>query len=167
MQQPNAVNAAYWIQKLALQPHPEGGFYREVFRSSREVSTPLGSRSGGTSIYFLLTANSFSALHRIAFDESWYFHAGADIEIVQLNVDGEVFIHRLGMSPASANLQAHIEGGAWFGARLAQPAGPNDFALVGCGVAPGFDFRDFEMGDRNELLRDFPQHQSLIEEMTR
>lgn len=167
MQPANTEASEFWIRKLALQPHPEGGFYREVFRSEREVSTAIGKRSGSTSIYFLLTANSFSALHRIAFDESWYFHTGSDIEIVQLDGSGALEIHRLGMSARASGWQAHIEGGAWFGARLAEPTGPDDYALVGCAVAPGFDFRDFEMGDRNELLRTFPQHRQIIEEMTR
>lgn len=167
MHNANAESPDFWVQKLRLQPHPEGGFYREVFRAEREVSTSYGARSASTSIYFLLAANSFSALHRIAFDESWYFHAGVDVEIVQLDVSGSLVRYRLGMSAESEGLQAHIPGGVWFGARLVKPLGPTDFALVGCAVAPGFDFRDFELGERAALLHTFPQHRALIEEMTR
>lgn len=156
-----------WIDRLLLEPHPEGGYFREVFRSVEEMSTSRGPRAASTSIYFLLTASSFSALHRIAFGETWYFHAGSDLEVVQLGPDEELVVHRLGFSPAAAHLQTHIPGGCWFGARLAAPHGPNDYALVGCSVAPGFDFRDFEMGSRAELLSSYPSHRDWIEALTR
>lgn len=158
--------AADWIKQLGLQRHPEGGWYRELFRSSLLFPATVlpreyqGDRPAYTSIYYLLEAGDFSAWHRIVSDEVWYFHAGDPLEVISMSEAGEVNIHRLG----DDILQCCIPGGHWFGAR---PAAGAAFALVGCLVAPGFDFADFVMGDRETLLQRFPAQAALIASLSR
>ena len=150
------MTAAELARDLSLVPHPEGGFYRETYRSPLMVPTPRGPRAASTAILFLLTAESFSALHRIASDELWHFHAGDTLEIVRLGAPSILL--------GGGRPQAMVPAGEWFGARLA-PGGA--WALCGCTVAPGFDFADFEMGERAALTRNFPSEAALIAEMTR
>jgi uncharacterized protein len=148
------------VRRLALVPHPEGGFYRETYRATTLVDTPRGPRAASTAIYFLVTPGSFSALHRIASDEVWHFYAGDPLDVVSIDPHGVRHDVRLGADVP----QAVVPAGAWFGSRLA-PGGR--FALVGCTVAPGFDFADFELGERAALLAAFPAHASLVHELTR
>jgi predicted cupin superfamily sugar epimerase len=154
------VTAEELVRALDLLPHPEGGFYRETYRATTLVTTPRGPRAASTAIYFLVTAGSFSALHRIASDELWHFYRGDPLEIVSLDADGERHDVRLD----AGRPQAVVPAGRWFGSRLA-PGGR--FALVGCTVSPGFDFADFELGTRAELLASFPHHAALVGELTR
>ena len=163
--------AEYWIRAAGLKPHPEGGWYRETYRSSETVPAAGlpprfgGARSLSTAILFLLEGQTFSALHRIKADEVWHFHAGGILRISILESDGAAREIRLGVDPAGgAAVQAVVPAGTWFGARLERP---DAYALVGCTVAPGFDFTDFEMGDRAALTNQFPGHRAMIEEMTR
>lgn len=161
----------YWIEKLGLVPHPEGGWFRETYRSSETIPvTGLPERFGGqrsfsTAIYFLLERGQFSALHRIKSDELWFFHLGGPMSIHCIADDGQHHVTRLGSSPdRSESLQLMVPAGSWFGA---QPLGPGPFSLVSCTVAPGFDFSDFEMGDRDALVKMFSSHREIIERLTR
>jgi hypothetical protein len=162
-----AATAAEWIARLDLRPHPEGGHYRETYRSA-EMLTHLpprftGPRAMATSIWFLLEAPAVSALHRIKSDEIWHFHAGATLLISEIAADGTLTEHRLGLGARDAP-QAVIHAGHWFGAHL---AAPRAWTLAGCTVAPGFDFTDFELADRTTLITQYPTHRILIEKLTR
>ena len=154
------------IDRLGLTPHPEGGFYRETYRApdSVQVSGFAGSRSVSTAIYYLLAAGDRSMLHRIKSDEVWHFYAGDPLLIVSLSPDGGLTEFRLGNNVARGETPQHIvPAGHWFGAC---PAEGSAFALVGCTVAPGFDFADFEMGSRAALTAEFPQHVDWIRRLT-
>lgn len=164
--------AAYWIERLRLSRHPEGGYYRETYRSSETVSAAAlpsrfgaGERSISTAIYFLLDGNDFSAFHRLKSDELWHFHAGSTLTVHIIGADGSYQVQRLGNGNGEGEeFQAAISAGSWFAAELERK---DSFALVGCTVAPGFDFSDFEMADRDTLIRVFPGHRRIIERLTR
>ncbi|MBM4357900.1 MAG: cupin domain-containing protein [Deltaproteobacteria bacterium] len=156
------------VRALALAPHPEGGFYRETYRATREVVVDGKVRSASTAILFLLGAADISALHRIASDEVWHFHAGDELEVVVLDERGGVERHRLGSDPSTgAVFQCVVPAGRWFGARLRAPSRTDAHALVGCTVAPGFAFEDFELASRAALLEAHPEHAELILALTR
>jgi predicted cupin superfamily sugar epimerase len=153
------------IRALDLAPHPEGGFYRETYRAKETVSTPRGPRAASTAILFLVVRGSFSALHRIASDEVWHFHLGAPLRIVCLREDGSRGDHLLGLDLGRGERpQAVVPAGTVFGARI---EGDGDFALVSCTVAPGFDFADFELGERPSLAARFPDHVEIVRALTR
>ncbi len=160
------------IELLGLRPHPrEGGYYRETYRSAvpfvsaEGPVTPPGIRSSATDIYYLLRAGSKSLLHRIKSDELWHFYLGGPITIVELHPDGTVDEVVLGSSLRSGQRLKHVvRAGTWFGAYTEHDTG---FALVGCTVvAPGFDFHDFEVGDRHQLSALYPQASTLVEKLT-
>lgn len=159
------------IQNLELQKHPEGGYYKENYRSDRNIyyqsenlDFPNG-RSFGTAIYFLLKENEFSAFHRIKSDEIWHFYEGFPLEIISIDVDGNLERQILGNNLKNGeSFQATVKGGKWFASRLLKA---ETYALVGCTVAPGFDFQDFEMADRKHLIELFPQHEEIIKELSR
>ena len=162
--------AEYWIGQLRLRKHPEGGYYRETYRAAETIPRAglpprfPGARSFSTAICFLLEAPEFSAFHRIKSDEMWHFYQGAALLIHAIHRDGACSTLRLGNSAeAGDSLQAVVPAGCWFAAELAAPA---TCALVGCTVSPGFDFADFELADRAELSRLYPQHQQLIARLT-
>lgn len=154
------------VGALGLAPHPEGGFYAETYRAQDRVHPPRGPRSASTAIYFLLTADSFSAFHRIQSDEVWHFYAGDALEIVCLDPTTSLRADlRLGLDVAGGERPQHVvPAGHWFGSRVV--AGGR-FALVGCTVAPGFDFADFELAGRSALASAFPDHATVIGELTR
>ena len=163
--------AADLIRTLELARHPEGGWYRETYRAAAKVPVnPVAGRPGGerhisTAIYFLLERGDISALHRIGSDELWHFYAGAPLAIHFFTSEGEHGTLRLGQNIwAGEVFQAMVPAGCWFGAEI-QGAGP--YSLVGCTVAPGFDFVDFELGERAELLRRYPGHGDIINRLTR
>jgi uncharacterized protein len=154
----------YWIEKLNLQPHPEGGYFREVYRSDEIIfkeNLPeryTGDRSFSTSIYFLLERGEVSAFHRIKSDETWYFHDGDSLEIYSLDKSGSLRRKILGLDIENGDLpQLTIKRGSWFAAQTTR-----DFTLVGCNVSPGFDFADFEMGGYAKLVKLFPQHEEIL-----
>lgn len=149
------AEAQAWIHRLSLAPHPEGGWYRETYKSDILVETARGPRPAGTVIYFLLAGDNVSHLHRLAADEIWHFYAGGPLTLHLLAADGP---RSLNLGPAA--LQAVVPAHTWFGAWL-NPG--TAYALVGCTMAPGFDFDDFELGAKAELLRRFPQQRDLIE----
>jgi predicted cupin superfamily sugar epimerase len=157
------LTAEQLILKYALKPHPEGGWYREVYRSSRSVGTPAGypgERSPLTVIYFLLAAGDFSAFHRVRSEEAWVHLAGAPLELVVL--EEEALVHLLGRPGETEEPLAVVPPEALQAARTL-----GDFTLVSCLVAPGFDFADFEIPSREDLLRRYPRHEALIRRFTR
>jgi predicted cupin superfamily sugar epimerase len=164
-------SADYWIDHLRLAPHPEGGHFRETYRAAERIAgAHLPDRYGGprvhsTAIYFLLRAGEVSALHRIKSDEIWHFYAGGALVVFMVDPDGARRDITLGPDPDDGHaLQATVPAGDWFGAMLG-PGAP--YALVGCTVAPGFEFADFDLADRRALVARYPQHASLIERLTR
>jgi uncharacterized protein len=164
-------NAAYWIDRLQLNTHAEGGYYKEVYRSPITIvqeNLPAGfhgPRNISTSIYFLLNGNQFSAFHRIASDELWHFYAGDCLVIYEIESDGKLNQHLLGSNPDRGEVfQTAIKAGNWF---ASIPESGSDYSLVGCTVSPGFDFADFELASGVALEARFPQHKMLINSMTR
>jgi predicted cupin superfamily sugar epimerase len=152
------------IAQLSLERHPEGGWYRQTYRSSDTVNTARGPRAASTAIYFLLQGNDFSAMHRIASDEVWHFYLGSPLKVEAITSGGTVESFTLGANLAAGEvLQAYVPAGCWFGASLPEQG----WALVGCTVAPGFEFADFEMGDRNQLLHMFPYCEDVVLRLTR
>ncbi len=163
-------DAVYWIGHLGLQPHPEGGHFKEIYRSPVTIpGTALagydGPRNLGTSIYFLLRDDEVSALHRIKQDELWHFYAGSALTVHVIDPTGCYAPIRMGAEPeAGQRLQALVPGGSLFGASV---DGGQGYALVGCTCIPGFDFADFEMPARAELLERYPRHREIIVRLTR
>lgn len=166
-----AKSAQYWIDRLNLIPHPEGGHYCETYRSKLSIAKEAlppefpGVRLVSTAIYFLLEGDNFSAFHRLRSDELWYFHTGSTITVHVIDPDGSYSeIHLGGNVEAGEVFQAVVKANCWFASRVRDP---HSFALAGCTVSPGFDFADFELGKRTELLKLYPQHRKLIEQLTR
>ncbi|MDK2970550.1 MAG: uncharacterized protein PWP23_305 [Candidatus Sumerlaeota bacterium] len=153
-------------QRLNLEPHPEGGWYRETFRSPLSVEHPHGGeRAASTAIYFLLGAADFSALHRVRSDEVWHWYAGGPLQLHQIDDAGVASVINLGPDLTKCQVpQAVVPAGVWQGAR---PAPGARWVLCGCTVAPGFDFADFEMPGRAHLLGLYPGLKTLITELTR
>lgn len=159
------------IQELGLLPHPEGGYFKEEYRSSiilEENSLPShysGQRSCSTAIYFMLVEEDFSAFHRLRSDEIWHFYSGTPVLIHVISNEGEMQTIQLGPDFQKGQLfQFAIPAGVWFAAELADKA---SFCLIGCTVSPGFDFKDFELGSKDYLLEKFPQHRKIITRLTR
>jgi predicted cupin superfamily sugar epimerase len=171
-----ATEAQHWIDRLNLEPHPEGGFYRQTYRASLILPHSAlpghnGDRAASTAIYFLLAGDQFSAFHRLRSDEVWHFYAGSALVVHVIEPGGNYRQLLLGSNAASLEqlqdidqFQAVVPAGCWFGSSLRQPA---TYALAGCTVAPGFDFADFEMAKREELIAQYPQHGAIIEHLTR
>jgi predicted cupin superfamily sugar epimerase len=152
------------VTALGLSPHPEGGFYRETFRAPLAIDAPQGARAASTAIYFLLPAGSFSALHRVRSDEAWHHYDGDPVELHTLHEDGEHRVVYLGRDLVRGERpQVVVPAGVW---QAAVPVGSR-FALCGCTVAPGFDFNDFEMPSRAELIERFPALTALVNQLTR
>lgn len=150
------------IADLRLLPHPEGGYYRETYRSQRAVETPNADRRGAlTNIYFLLTGETFSAWHRIDADETWHFYRGTGLVIPAIDDGGR--LNEIALGP-DGPWQTTIPAGTYFAAYVPDSSG---YALVGCSVAPGFDFAGFELPAREELAARYPQHAEIIARLTR
>jgi len=174
------MKAAELVSALGLQPHPEGGYFRETYRAGETIAGAAlprrfgGERSISTAIHFLLEAGQRSRLHRIKADEVWHFYTGDPLIVVEIDGTGRLKTTQLGGDFASGAVYQHVvPAGAWFGATLAEggrfaPTGiaQAGFALVGCTVAPGFDFADFELADRAALLAEYPAHQDWIHRLT-
>ncbi|MFM0380608.1 cupin domain-containing protein [Paraburkholderia strydomiana] len=155
------------IHRFDLKPHPEGGFFSETYRSAEHVSRAGGSaetRSASTVIYYLLCDGAHSAWHRIKSDEVWHFYAGEPLHVHVLDESGALVTHRLGnaLTHRGTVFQAVVPAGLWFAAECADPAA---FALVGCTVAPGFEFSEFELADVDALKAQYPQHAAHIERL--
>ncbi|WP_343305866.1 cupin domain-containing protein [Chitinophaga niabensis] len=159
------TTAAYWRETLQLTQHVEGGSFRETYRAPLVLQQPAGPRAASTGIYFLLEDGEFSAFHRIASDEMWHFYDGVTLHIYEIKPNGTLHVHRLGRDITQGEqLQLVIPAGSWFASSVEETGG---FALVGCTVAPGFDFADFELAERAALSQLFPQHAGLIGLLTR
>lgn len=167
----NGSSAETLIRKLDLQRHPEGGWYRETYRATEMIPASalpnrfIGARSFCTAICFLLQKGDVSAFHRIKSDELWHFYSGAGLTVHVFSRQGEYRVLKLGSDLAAGeSFQAVVPAGCWFGAEI---SGEGEFSLVGCTVAPGFDFADFEMANRESLMQQFPMHGELIWRLTR
>ncbi|MDE1183281.1 cupin domain-containing protein [Paraburkholderia sp.] len=162
-----AATQAALIRELDLVPHPEGGFYRETYRSAARVTreadadTADATRSASTAIYYMLCDGAHSAWHRIRSDEVWHFYAGDPLDVHMIDDAGVLTTHRLGnpLTQAGTVFQAVVPAGFWFAAECRDATG---FALVGCTVAPGFEFSEFEMADVSALRDAYPAHATLI-----
>lgn len=150
------------VRALGLQPHPEGGYYKETYRAPARVDTPRGVRAAGTAIYYLLPRGTFAAWHRVTSDEVWHFYDGASLTLYLLGEGGlETVV--LGRDVARGERpQVVVPAGVL---QAAVPRG--DYTLTGCTVAPGFDFADWEMPPREELLARYPEHAELMRQLTR
>lgn len=164
------TGAKYYIEKLELVPHPEGGFFKEVYRADETITKESlperydGNRAYSTSIYFLLEGEQVSCLHRLKSDEVWNFYDGSSAKIYIIKPDGELEIKKIGNRlNEDESFQVVIKKNCWFGAELEDKS---SFILTGCFVSPGFDFSDFEMGERGTLIKLYPQHSEFIKRLT-
>lgn len=158
------------IKELGLIPHPEGGYYKSTYRSKGEInknslhSDYNGNRNYSTCIYFLLTSETFSAFHKIKQDEIWHFYDGSPIVLHTISEIGKHSEFIIGRNLAEGQTpQLIVPGNNWFAAKITNK---DDYALVGCTVSPGFNFDDFILPKRTELILKFPQHKKLITEFT-
>jgi uncharacterized protein len=165
------ITAEELITLLSLTPHPEGGYYRETYRSMETIPDTVlpnrykRDRTYGTAIYFLLTPDTFSALHRLKTDEVYHFYLGDPVEMLQLLPDGSGKVIKLGNEIKSGmHLQVAVSRGMWQGSRLIRGG---EYALLGATVSPGFEFIDFEKGQRDKLLQTYPSFRDLIVALTR
>jgi predicted cupin superfamily sugar epimerase len=164
------AEARNYIEKLHLEPHPEGGFFREVYRSG-EIIQPEGlperfrkGRVFSTSIYFLLEGSQVSNFHRIKSDEIWHYYDGCGVKIFTIDNTGLLSQYRLGKNTEkNEEFQVVIRNNNWFAAELIDK---KSFCLIGCTVSPGFEFIDFELAARQDLIEVFPQHRDLIMSFT-
>ena len=163
--------AEFWIKQLDLLKHPEGGFYKETYRADELIAKNglpdryTGARSFSTAIYYLLQASDFSAFHRIKSDETWHFYQGTALELFEIDLNGKLSLVVMGPNAeADMQLQHTVKAGYWFAARVLQN---NGYALMGCTVAPGFDFEDFELANTQDLKNKFPSHQKIISQLCR
>lgn len=162
--------ASYWVEKYNMQVHPEGGYFKETYRSEGSIAKNAlpanfkGDRSFATGIYFLLESHHFSAFHRIESDELWHFYTGCPLNVYYIDNEGNMNIIKLGDNPENGEVfQAVVPAGVWFGSK---PTKPDGYSLVGCTVSPGFDFQDFELANRQNLLEQYPQHEVIIKLLT-
>ncbi|RPI12666.1 MAG: cupin domain-containing protein [Ignavibacteriae bacterium] len=161
----------YWIEKLKLQKHPEGGYFKEVYKAKEMIKKEhlpkrySGDRFHSTSIYFLITPDNFSAFHRIKSDETWHFYYGSSLSLHIISKKGEYLSIKLGNNPENGEVfQYTVEKGDWFAASVDEK---DSYSLLGCTVSPGFDYDDFEMGKKDELTENFPQFKKLINRFAR
>lgn len=159
------------VSKLNLLPHPEGGYYKETYRSTGIIEKQAladnfnGNRNFCTGIYFLLTSDNFSAFHRIKQDEMWHFYSGSPLLVHVIYPDGNYIAHEVGMDVEKNQFpQLVVPAGCWFASSVKNS---NDYSFVGCTVAPGFDFNDFELANRDDLIEQYPKHASIINKLTR
>ena len=163
--------AEFYISKLQLIPHPEGGYYKVIYRSDEIIkasSLPArykSSRTFSTSIYFLLKNNQVSLFHKLKSDEIWHFYDGCGVKIYVIEKNGVKREILLGNKLEQGELpQAVINKNSWFGAELLKKS---SFCLIGCTVSPGFEFKDFDLGEREKLIKLFPQHEEIIKKLTK
>lgn len=163
-------NKEYWIKNLDLLPHPEGGYYKETYRSELSVNLETieenrqGSRSLCTGIYFLLDKGNFSAFHRIKSDELWHFYAGDPITIHMIDQHGNYSAQDVGNNIDDGQvLQYLVPANTWFASEI---KGDRRYALVGCTVSYGFDFNDFEMANKS-LIQEFEEHTEVLNRLIR
>jgi len=165
----NQQDPQYYISKLGLEPHPEGGYFKRTFESQEQITDQEltvdfeGKRMLYTSIYFLLTSNDVSHFHRLQSDELWYYHAGSPLTIHIIDEDGVYKEIKLGINLDQGEVpQALVPKNSIFGSSVMDK---DTFSLVGCMVSPGFEYKDFELFTQNELLLEYPQHKDVIMKM--
>ena len=154
------------IKHLNLERHPEGGYFKETYRSMEviELSNYQGKRNYSTAIYYLILKHKISAFHKIKQDEMWHFYGGSPLELHVISDRGEYEKVLVGNKFSQGEVPQYlVNGGNYFAARVI-PGG--DYSLVGCTVSPGFDFKDFTMPKRADLIRQFPEYATLITELT-
>ncbi|TPN84758.1 cupin domain-containing protein [Aquimarina algicola] len=159
------------IDRLDLSPHPEGGFYKETYRSKGDIPQSVlganftGERSYCTGIYFLLTSDNFSAFHRIKQDEIWHYYKGSSLYVHVITPKGVYKKYAVGTNFDEGEVpQLVVPAGYWFASSVKDES---SYSLVGCTVSPGFDFEDFEMASRDQLINQYPDHQKVITQYTR
>jgi len=165
------MTAQTFVDHLQKQPHPEGGFFKETYRAAGTIAADClpvefnGERSYCTAIYFLLQQGDYSAFHRIKSDECWHFYEGGTLLVHMIDEKGSYRCVKLGRQLHEGELfQFVVPANVWF---ASEPATGTSFSLVGCTVAPGFDFADFEMAKAGELAASFPQHAELVNRLCR
>lgn len=165
------MNGEYWIQKLNLQKHPEGGYYRETYRSEDTVNQDKlltrydNSRNASTAIYYLLLDEEFSSFHKLKSDEIFHFYSGTTLIVHVIDIQGKYHEFKLGKNPDENEvLQLVIPHDSWFAAHVSQT---NSYSLIGCTVSPGFDFADFTLADRTQLVTLYPHLTEIITKFTR
>lgn len=158
------------IRQFNLQEHPEGGYFKETYRSKGIIPNSIldssfeGDRNICTGIYFLLTSEKFSAFHKVNQDEMWHFYKGAPLKLHMISTKGEYSFVIIGNNLKKGQIpQFTVNGGDWFAAEVIDQ---NSFSFVGCTVAPGFDFKDFELPTAGRLISQFPQHTEIINSLT-
>lgn len=163
------LSAQQIIQQFNLQSHPEGGYYKETYRGTISLPSQVlspnfnGDRIISTAIYFLLEANHFSAFHKIKSDECWHFYMGGVLEIYVLHQNGALEIVRLGNDIQNGQVvQYVVPANCWFASK---PADGVLYSFVGCTVAPGFDFLDFELAKTVQLVAEYPQYKQVVEKL--
>ncbi len=163
------MNAEHYINNLGLAPHPEGGYYKEVYRASGSIEQQAlpesfsGSRNYATSIYFLLKSGQYSAFHKINQDEGWHFYAGTSLTLHLISPDGDYSQVIVGQNiEQGEHFQYYVPAAYYFAAEINVD---NSFALVGCTVSPGFDFADFDMPNKTRLLTLYPHLDTVIERL--
>jgi uncharacterized protein len=159
------------INILRLTKHPEGGYYKETYRSEVRITDNSAShhfpnnRHFATAIYFLIEKDNFSAFHRIKSDETWHFYDGDPLEVIEIDMHGNIMCTPVGRDIKKGEVyQYTVKAGHWFASRVLHGG---DFSFVGCTVSPGFDFNDFELANADELIHLFPQHSQIIKTLTR
>lgn len=161
------MNAQQIIKKFNLETHPEGGYFKETYRSEL-VAVPEGfksERNYSTSIYFLITNEAFSAFHKVNQDEIWHFYIGSCIHLHLIHPNGKYELIKVGNQITDGEVpQFVVPAQTWFAAEVVEE---HQFAFVGCTVSPGFDFKDFELANREALTSKFPNHKNIIKRLTR
>jgi predicted cupin superfamily sugar epimerase len=165
------LTAETLVNYFEMLPHPEGGYYKETYRSDELIAHNAlperfsGDRVFSTAIYFLLEKGNFSGFHKIQSDECWHFYGGQTLFIYVLHHNGNLEVIKLGNHLLDGEVfQAVVPEGCWF---ASEPAPNSEFSFVGCTVAPGFDFVDFELAKADELVKEFPKHEALIKRLCR
>ncbi|MCH7412993.1 cupin domain-containing protein [Belliella sp. R4-6] len=151
------------VAELGLIPHPEGGYYKEIYRSELGIGTPSGERSTVTSIYFLLTSENVSKFHQIKSDEMWFYHEGSPLTVHVIDENGQYEKIKIGPVCENNRPQQMVPAGVIFGSTVDQH---DSYALVSCVVSPGFDFEDFRLFSCEELLAKYPEHSGIIKILT-
>lgn len=157
------VRIAELVAQLDLRPHPEGGFYKEIYRSDLGVNTASGERSIMTSIYFLLTSENVSKFHQIKSDEMWFYHEGSPLTVHVIGENGQYECIKVGLAGEDNRPQQLVPAGVIFGSTVDEL---DSYSLVSCVVAPGFNFEDFKLFSKEELLPKFPEHEEIIKFLT-
>ncbi|MFC4230601.1 cupin domain-containing protein [Parasediminibacterium paludis] len=165
------LTAETLVNYFNMLPHPEGGYYKETYRSDELIAHNAlperfsGDRNFSTAIYFLLEKGNFSGFHKIQSDECWHFYAGQTLFVYVLHNNGSLEKIKLGNHLLDGEVfQAVVPAGCWF---ASEPAPNSEFSFVGCTVTPGFDFVDFELAKADELVKEFPKHEALIKRLCR